>query len=225
MTAALTGTAPLTGLAPFTVTASRDYDPEVSALPAMSLGRYEIDGNGGEAARRLFAAGARHVRLPRPVDLTDPADGAWSVRALSFVGDLTSMAISVDWQLRTGPDPDAWRPYGHLHPPTAVLGTADPAATALAWRTTYYICKCVFRHGPGFVQVRDRRYGELRRFTIDEPEYHAAIEALTDGARADSIPQPVLDDLMGETLVLRLGDHLWWAPYRVRRWSEAPLVI
>lgn len=218
-------TSALTGTAPFTVTASRDYDPEVGTLPSMSLGRYEIDITGGEAARRLFAAGARHVTLPRPVDVTDAADAAWSVRALSFVGDLSSLAISVDWQLHTGPDPDAWRHYSHLHPPTAVLGTTDPAATALAWRNAYYICKCVFRHGPGFIQVRDRRYGELRRFTIDEPEYHDAIGALTDGARADAIPRPILDDLMGETLVLRLGDHLWWAPYRVRRWSEAPLVI
>ncbi len=215
----------LTGPAPFTVTASRDYEPEVSALPGMSLGSYEIDMPGGEAARRLFAAGARHVTLPRPVDVTDPADAAWSVRALSLVGDLSSLAIAVDWQLHTGRDPEAWRHYGHLHPPTAVLGTADPVATALAWRGAYYICKCVFRYGPGFVQVRDRRYGELRRFTIDEPEYHQAIDALVDGARADAIPGPVLDDLMGESLVLRLGDHLWWAPYRVRRWSEAPLVI
>ncbi|MEV7729563.1 DUF5825 family protein [Streptomyces sp. NPDC087917] len=215
----------LTGTGRFTVTASRDYDPEVGALPGMFLGRYEIDLAGGEAARRLFAAGARHVTLPRPVDVTDTADADWSVRALSFVGDLSSLAISVDWQLHTGPDPDAWRHYGHLHPPTAVLGTVDPAATALEWRNAYYICKCVFRYGPGFIQVRDRRFGELRRFTIDEPEYHEAIEALTDGARADAIPRPVLDDLMGEGLVLRFGDHLWWAPYRVRRWSEAPMVI
>ncbi|WP_428936351.1 DUF5825 family protein [Streptomyces sp. ACT015] len=214
-----------TAAAPFLVTAARDYDPEVSALPGMSLGRYEIDLSGGEAARRLFAAGARHVTLPRPVDVTDPADAAWTVRALSFVGALSSMAISVDWRIRTGPDPDAWRPYSHLHPPTAVLGPPDPAATALAWRTTYYICKCVYRHGPGFLQVRDRRYGELRRFTIDEPEYHAAVAGLADGAHAGTVPEPVLADLMAETLVLRFGDHLWWAPYRVRRWSEAPLVI
>ncbi|WP_330176713.1 DUF5825 family protein [Streptomyces sp. NBC_01498] len=221
MTPALT----LTGPVPFTVTASRDYDPEVGTLPGMSLGHHEIDGDGGEAARRLFAAGARHVTLPRPVDVTDTADAAWSVRALSFVGDLSSLAVSVDWQINTGPDPEAWRHYSHLHPPTAVLGAADPEATALEWRNAYYICKCVFRYGPGFMQVRDRRYGELRRFTIDEPEYHEAIRTLTDGARADAIPRPILDDLMEETLVLRLGDHLWWAPYRVRRWSEAPLVI
>ncbi|MET4924283.1 DUF5825 family protein [Streptomyces sp. PSRA5] len=60
---------------------------------------------------------------------------------------------------------------------------------------------------------------------MDEPEYHEAIGTLTDGARDGAIPRPILDILMGETLVLRLGDHLWWAPYRVRRWSEAPLVI
>ncbi|WP_442270720.1 DUF5825 family protein [Streptomyces sp. M-16] len=34
--------------------------------------------------------------------------------------------------------------------------------------------------------MRDRRYGELRRFTLDEPEYHEAIAALADGARADT---------------------------------------
>ncbi|MFF4397227.1 DUF5825 family protein [Streptomyces sp. NPDC001480] len=209
----------------FTVTAWRDHDEAANELAGMRLDPQDIDGRGDDAARRLFEAGARRVVLPRPVDLTDETDGAWAVRALSFVGDLTSLAMAVDWQVRPAPGPDAWIPLSHLHPPTAVLGVPDPDGTLRRWRDGYYICKCIYRQGPGFVQVRDRRRGELRRFTIDEPEYRAAIELLADGAPAAGIPIAIMDDFLQEELAARIGEFLWWTPYRVRRWSQAPRVI
>ncbi|GAV38447.1 DUF5825 family protein [Streptomyces acidiscabies] len=209
----------------FTVTAWRDHDETVNELPGMRLDPQHIDGPGGAAARRLFEAGARRVALPRPVDLTDETDAAWTVRALSFVGDLTSLAVAVDWQVHPGPGPDAWIPLSHLHPPTSLLGVPDPEGALRRWRDSYYICKCVYRQGPGFVQVRDRRHGELRRFTIDEPEYRAAIDLLTDGAPASRVPGPILDDFLQEELAARIGEFVWWMPYRVRRWSQAPRVL
>ncbi|KUN81502.1 hypothetical protein AQJ66_24195 [Streptomyces bungoensis] len=209
----------------FTVTAWRDHDEAANELPGMRLDPQDIDGRGDDAARRLFEAGARRVVLPRPVDLTDETDAAWAVRALSFVGDLTSLAIAVDWQVRFAAGSDAWIPLSHLHPPKAVLGVPDPDGTLRRWRDGYYICKCIYRQGPGFVQVRDRRRGELRRFTIDEPEYRAAIELLADGAPAVDVPTAITDDFLQEELAARIGEFLWWMPYRVRRWSQAPRVI
>ncbi|MGY1495200.1 DUF5825 family protein [Streptomyces sp. QTS52] len=209
----------------FTVTAWRDHDEAANELAGMRLGPLGIEGRGGDAARRLFEAGARRVVLPRPVDLTDETDAAWAVRALSFVGDLTSLAMAVDWQVRPAAGPDAWIPLSHLYPPTAVLGVSDPDGTLRRWRDGYYICKCVYRQGPGFVQVRDRRRGELRRFTIDEPEYRAAIELLADGAPVADVPTAIVDDFLQEELAAQLGEFLWWMPYRVRRWPQAPRVI
>ncbi|QNP75338.1 hypothetical protein IAG44_42005 [Streptomyces roseirectus] len=209
----------------FTVTAWRDHDAAANALPGMRLDPRTVDGAGGEAARRLFDAGARRVALPRPVDLTDESDAAWTVRALSFVGDLTSLAVAVDWQVRPAPGADTWIPLSHLHPPTALLGAPDADAALRRWRDGYYICKCVYRQGPGFIQVRDRRRGELRRFTIDEPEYRAAIGLLADGAPIAALPTAVTDDFLQEELAARVGEFLWWMPYRVRRWSQAPRVI
>ncbi|NEA64027.1 DUF5825 family protein [Streptomyces sp. SID12488] len=209
----------------FTVTAWRDHDEAANELAGMRLGSQDVDGSGGDAARRLFDAGARRVVLPRPVDLTDETDAAWAVRALSFVGDLTSLAIAVDWQVRPAAGPDAWIPLSHLHPPTAVLGVPDPDGTLRRWRDGYYICKCIYRQGPGFIQVRDRRRGELRRFTIDEPEYRAAIELLADGAPVDAVPTAIVDDFLQEELAARLGEFLWWMPYHVRRWPQAARVI
>ncbi|MDF3292613.1 DUF5825 family protein [Streptomyces silvisoli] len=210
---------------PFTVRAWRDHDTTASELPGMCLGDIEVDGAGGQAARKLFEAGARKVALPRPVDLTDAADTRWTVRALSFVGDLTSLAIAVDWQVRPGPGSGSWARLNHLHPPTALLDVPESQEALRTWRNGYYICKCVHRQGPGFVQVRDRRFGELRRFIIDEPVYQETIAALADGAPAAALPQDVVDDFVTEELAVRFGDHIWWAPYRVRRWPQAPMVI
>ncbi|MGW7003855.1 DUF5825 family protein [Streptomyces sp. NPDC054933] len=225
----MTAAAPTATLSspPFAIRGWRDHDTTAGNLPGMCLGDIAVEGAGGQAARTLFEAGARKVALPRPVDLTDGADTEWTVRALSFVGDLTSLAIAVDWQVRPGPGPGSWVRLNHLHPPTALLDVdAAEAEEALrTWRNGYYICKCVHRQGPGFIQVRDRRFGELRRFTIDEPAYQDTIAALADGAPTAALPPDVVNDFITEELAVRFGDHIWWAPYQVRRWTQAPMVI
>jgi uncharacterized protein DUF5825 len=43
------------------------------------------------------------------------------------------------------------------------------------WRSAYHPGKCFYRRGPGFLEVRDRRSGELSRFVIDDPTYVAAV--------------------------------------------------
>ncbi|GGP56842.1 hypothetical protein GCM10010278_37460 [Streptomyces melanogenes] len=54
----------------------------------------------------------------------------------------------------------------------------------------HHLCKCLRRQGSGFVQIRDRRWGDLRRFAADEPEYQEVIESLAYLAPADSVPIP-----------------------------------
>jgi hypothetical protein len=139
--------------------------------------------------------------------------------------ELTSWAIVTDWQLLVGEHLDVWQRLNHLHPPRQLPDHPDAEEVLAGWRDTFYLCKCVYRHGPGFVQVRDRRSGSLLRFTIDDPEYLAAIETLLPGAPSDAVPPGVLDDFIAEGLAGVAGDLAWWLPYRVRRWPYPSMIV
>lgn len=220
-----------TGTGELTVTAWRDYDPEVCALPGMDLGRRTLAAGVAEECERLWADGARRVRLAEAVDLTSTAtpEGARrAVRQLSLVRDLTARAVLVEWELRSASaDPESWRPLGHLQPPQALHGLPEPVAAEqlAAWRSGHYVGLCLWRQGPGFVQIRDRRWGNLARFTVDEPHYLEAIDHLSYGAAAEEVPADALSDFLGEQLVLPIGHLRWWAPYRVLRWSNGGIIV
>ncbi|MFG3281371.1 DUF5825 family protein [Streptomyces sp. NPDC048111] len=213
-----------------TVAAWRDYDPAACELPGMYLGEVELTGPLGEESDRLWESGARRVRLPEAVDLADldaPGAAERAVRALSLVRDLTARAVLVEWKLRLDPaaPADTWRTLSHLQPPRRLEGPADAAGDLRTWREGHYLCKCLWRQGPGFVQIRDRRWGDLRRFTAEEPEYHEAIGALVYGTPADSVAPAVLADFLEERLVLQVGGLAWWLPYRVNRWIQEAMAI
>ncbi|WP_369216144.1 DUF5825 family protein [Streptomyces flavofungini] len=209
-----------------TLLAWRDYDPAACELPGMSLGEVPLPGPARGQAERLWDLGARRVRLPAPVDLADTVDPAAALYGLSLVRDLTARAVMVEWELRLAPDAgESWRVLSHLQPPTALLGPADAEESLRLWRRGHYLCKCLWRKGPGFIQIRDRRWGELRRFTADEPEYETAIGHLDYGTPADTVPPAVLDDFRSEQLVLDIGSHAWWLPYRVSRWLQQSIAI
>ncbi|PJE95318.1 hypothetical protein CUT44_23790 [Streptomyces carminius] len=215
--------------APPVVVAWRDYDPDACGLPGMGLGEVEVAGPVAAEVERLWELGVRRVRLPRPVDLGavgDPGAAARAVRDLCLVRDLTARAVFTEWRLRLAPEPaDAWQVLSHLQPPRELTGTADAAEALSRWRAGHYLCKCLWRQGPGFVQIRDRRWGDLRRFTADEPEYRQAIEVLSYGAPADTVPAPVLADFREERLVADVGPLAWWLPYRVRRWIQEAMTV
>ncbi|MCK1823382.1 DUF5825 family protein [Streptomyces sp. XM83C] len=215
--------------APFPVTAWRDHDDRARALPGMGLGTIDLPEVTGQACDGLWRLGARRVALHEPVDLTVSGDAGArrAVDLLCLVRELTARAVLVDWELRLPGEEgaDQWRLLSHLHPPLRIEGVPDAEEALYTWRTQHYLCKFVWRRGPGFVQIRDRRWGELRRFTADEPEYQAAIEALDFGTDHRDVPPAVLADLAGELLVLRVGDLGWWLPYRVNRWLQEAMAI
>ncbi|WP_020129142.1 DUF5825 family protein [Streptomyces sp. 303MFCol5.2] len=214
----------------------RDYDPVACALPGMFLGDIALTGPVAEECDRLWELGARRVRLSDVVDLSDtgtPDAAARAVRTLSTVRDLTARAVLVEWDLRPDPDggatatEDVSRLLSHLQPPQRIEGV-DPARAEDAlrtWRNGHYLGKCLWRQGPGFVQIRDRRWGDLRRFTVDEPHYQEAIERLAYGAPASAVPADALADLREERLVLAVGGVQWWLPYRVNRWLQEAMTI
>ncbi|WP_405625541.1 DUF5825 family protein [Streptomyces sp. NBC_00016] len=214
----------------------RDYDPVACALPGMFLGDIALTGPVAEECDRLWELGARRVRLSDVVDLADtgtPDAAARAVRTLSMVRDLTARAVLVEWDLRPDPDggatatEDVSRLLSHLQPPQRIEGV-DPARSEDAlrtWRNGHYLGKCLWRQGPGFVQIRDRRWGDLRRFTVDEPHYQEAIERLAYGAPESAVPPDALADLREERLVLAVGGVQWWLPYRVNRWIQEAMTI
>ncbi|GAA5608955.1 hypothetical protein CP981_34320 [Streptomyces platensis] len=212
-----------------TLHAWRDYDKDACALPGMSLGAVDLTAPPDDQAARLWELGARRVEFTGEIDLTavdDPADADRAVRSLCLIRDLTARAVLVQWQLRLPPEPDdGWRDLSHLQPPRTLTGPTDPAAALAEWRNGHYLCKCLWRQGPGFVQIRDRRWGELRRFTAEEPEYQQAIDRLSYGAPLRDVPPAIAADFLAERLVSRTGPLLWWLPYRVNRWIQEAMAV
>ncbi|MFF7751792.1 DUF5825 family protein [Streptomyces sp. NPDC007971] len=210
------------------VQAWRDHDSEARTLPGMSLGHVPLDADPGDA-ERLWAMGARRAELDAPVDLT--AAGGAAARAavdrLCLVRDLTARAVQVDWDLCLPPDraDHLWKVLSHLHPPRTLAGPADADTALHAWRTRHYLCKLVWRRGPGFLQIRDRRWGDLRRFTADDPRYPAAIARLDRGVHQADVAADILEELTAEHLVLRAGDLAWWLPYHVSRWLQEAMAV
>ncbi|MBC7270403.1 MAG: hypothetical protein H5T76_17135 [Streptomyces sp.] len=213
----------------FAVRAWRDHDEEACGLPGMSLGTIRLPEVTGEVCDDLWRDGVRRVALDEPVDLaaTGAAAARRAVGLLSLVRELTARAVHVDWELRLPDDgeEDTWKLLSHLRPPRALANVRDAEAALYAWRTNHYLCKFLWRRGPGFLQIRDRRWGELRRFTADEAEYGAAVRALEFGADHTEVDAAVLAEFTEELLVLRVGDVAWWLPYRVNRWLQEAMAI
>lgn len=199
----------------------RDRLDEAKALPGMALGTASVR---ADAAERLFAAGVRQVDLRDTVDLSGGAPPE-AVAALTLVRDLTGMGVEVRWRLAYDGGGDLVGDLGHLHPPAQILGPADAADIRRRWREDFFLCKCVHRRGPGFVQVRDRRSGRLHLLTIDEPDYLRAIDVLLAGARAGKVPPDIVGAFEQERLVATVGGILWWLPYRVRRWPLPAMTV
>ncbi|MEU5633171.1 DUF5825 family protein [Streptomyces rishiriensis] len=219
----------MTATAPnVTVRAWRDLDPQARDLPGMSLGTFPVT-HQIQQVDRLWDLGVRHAELDTTVDLSsdDPATHRRAVDRLCLVRDLTARAVSVDWDLRLSPQESAqqWKVLSHLQPPRTVTGLDDAEGALHAWRTRHYLCKLVWRRGPGFVQIRDRRWGELRRFTAEEPRYHEAIALLAPGAHHTAVPADIVEEFIAEHLVLRVGDLAWWLPYRVSRWLQEAMTV
>jgi len=148
------------------------------------------------------------------------------VWTMVLLRELTSWSVAVDWELAVGPDTaELWQRLNHLCPPRALPGHPEEAEVLARWRETYYLCKCAYRHGPGFVEVRDRRAGPLSRFVIDDPAYLSTMDALLPGTRAADLPAGILDAFVTEGLAGQAGELAWWLPYRIRRWPWPSMIV
>jgi hypothetical protein len=207
----------------------RDHDEELLAAPGIAMGEWAAPDPGSDpaaAVAALYRDGVRRVAFDRPVDLTGELDKATLVQAMVLLRELTSWSVAVDWELAVGPATvDLWLRLNHLCPPRALPGHPDEESVLAKWRETFYLCKCGYRRGPGFVEVRDRRAGPLSRFVIDDPAYLSTVDALLPGAPAASLPAAILEEFVAEGLAGQAGDLAWWLPYRVRRWPWPSMIV
>ncbi|WP_326595068.1 DUF5825 family protein [Streptomyces sp. NBC_01803] len=211
---------------PLTLRAWRDYDAHTLDVPDMYLGEVEVSGPPASAVDRLWELGARRVEIPGRIDLADPADAARTVYLLSLIRDLTAQAVFTQWRLTlpAAGEPE-WTLFSHLQPPAVLVGLPDGEEVLKRWRDGHFVGKCLWRRGPGFFQLRDRRWGDLRRFTVTDDAYLRAIDTLVPGATADAVPAPVLAAFEAERLVHRIGDWVCWLPYSNRRWAQSAMLI
>ncbi|MDQ1294194.1 MAG: hypothetical protein QG608_2077 [Actinomycetota bacterium] len=235
------GTGGTAGDPPWELRLWRDHDPGVHGISGIDLGRLPVRTRPRALVGDLYARGVRRVRLDRPVDLSGAMSPRTLVDGMILLQELTAWGIVVDWTVRWGENQQIWEQLQHVYPPqefapvSAAPGSAAPAsattgeaalpAELVHWRKTFYLCKCFYRRGPGFLQVRDRRRGVLSRFVIDDPRYLDAVDRLLDGAPVEDLPQDVLGDFVQEGLAGTAGTLGWWLPYRVRRWPWPAVMV
>ena len=211
----------------------RDHDPALRDQPGMRLGRHRVTGDWARWAAEWDRAGARGLRLDRPVVLC--ADGGPDdAGALALIRELTSRAIAVDWEARCHAGCDDAGLFSHLWPPSQLYHGESPSQVhcgegpdevGRGWRERYFPAKCVFRQGPGFLEVRDRRFGSLELFTIDDPEWIDAVGAMAEGAPPATVPADARTAFAEARLTVERAGSIWWLPARIRRWPFPPLLV
>lgn len=170
--------------------------------------------------------GVHTMRWNDSIDLRKPA----GLAELSVLRDATARGIVTDWELvlpapeaQFAPDIDETL-LAHLYPPRSIDGEGSHDWIP-SWRDGFFIGKLVYRHGPGFIQVRDRRGGKLELYVIDEARHLNAIAASARGCSPAAIDQVVLAELLRARLVLLVADRLLWLPYRIQRWPLPPMAV
>ncbi|MEU6708212.1 RiPP maturation radical SAM C-methyltransferase [Streptomyces wuyuanensis] len=200
-----------------TLTCWKDYEPACRILPGMCLGDITVDAPPAVSAQSLWDQGARRVELPGWTVLAPDGDDEQTCHVLSLVRDMTSLAVFVDWRLVLEEGAPPWRMLSHLHPPSEIRAGADGDEILRQWREQYYLGKFVWLRGPGFIQIRDRRWTGLRRFTLTDSQELAAVEALTNGDPEFPVSRYILDAFRAEDLTIRIDGRTWFAPYLMRR--------
>lgn len=196
----------------------RHGDAAVRAMPNMHLGDRVLGGDVADEAHQIYQSGARFVSIEPVVDLSGRPGTEHMIPVLSFIRELTSYGLEVDWRAGLAPDGPEWWVFSHLFPPSVLEGPRGDEVLAV-WRARYHIGRCFLRRGPGFVQIRDRRHAGLRRLTVSDGPFVSAIESLLADRGADSVPDQAMSVFEKQHLAVRIGGGVWWAPYRLRRWA------
>lgn len=196
--------------------------PEGQHRGSRSIAILDVDDASAQIlkADALYDSGVRRVRLRRAVDLSAPTTR--DLRALDFVKMGTARGLQIQWAVATEMSCQDRQALSHLQAPISVAGSGVPWLDE--WRNGFFLGRCIWRQGPGFIQIRDRRSQRLVTFNLTDPEYLAAFYALDRGEPYD-LPAHVTTDLLNEGLVLQYADMLWLAPYQIVRWPFPSMTI
>jgi len=179
----------------------------LSAAPAPTL---------AGLAGLLPSLSLRAVELAEPVVFgTSPRE---DLQLLRILRDATSHGVRLHWTLAGRPC-HPLRTHTHLVPP--VRGTSEAsAAYAASWTAAYRYGAFYYRHGPGFVTIKDVRDGaSASRMVIDEgADVFEALAAAHTLAEAGPVDPAILDVAAEAGLLLRTGDDVLVLPYRMRHW-------
>lgn len=204
------------------LTWSCDYRPRQPGADIEATWRTPLpDGALDGWALDRFREGARHAALHEPVDLTDAATPATALRHLAVIRELTSVGIPVDWSVRLS-TADDWKRLVHLTPPRhlhlAEEPKEGPGHALRAWRAAHLPGMCIWRRGPGFIEIRDHRGDPPRVDLLDEPAALAAQRTAADGSTARALPSDLSADWLRRNLLLAVGPQVLWLPCRPHRW-------
>lgn len=193
-----------------------------ASAPADVVRTEAIHPDSAAQADRLFRDGIREVVFTEPVRLPD--GGPTTCAALGLLRELGAWGVACRWVLLSDGGQPGWLPLSHLPPPVEASDGDGPMALD-AWCDSYFPCKCLYREGPGFIQIRDRRSGVLDRYTVDDPAFVEAVRALSSGADPERVDRAAVEAFVDSGLIVPVGDLLWWAPARVRRWPIPAMVV
>ncbi|GAA2398755.1 hypothetical protein GCM10010191_01910 [Actinomadura vinacea] len=172
-------------------------------------------------AGNLYRSGVRTVELDEPVDLAAPSPV--DCRRLDIVRLATARGMRVIWELRAMSPSIGANELSHLHPPRRIGDDPDGTRKIAAWWEGFYLGRCCWRQGPGFLQIRDRRDRRLVKYTLTEPDLIAALHELDQGNH--SVSAETVGPLLEERLVLAMGELFWLAPYRMVRWPDPSMTV
>ncbi|MCX4474585.1 DUF5825 family protein [Micromonospora sp. NBC_01655] len=163
------------------------------------------------------------VRLAEPVDLC-ALPGHAIVRIIALLRECSSIGARVTWSLILGAEQlDLIPRLDHLPAPDRMTVRGREASAVGPWRSTGNFGLLYFRRGPGFLSVVDQRPESGRRVVLDDPAMvDVFVRGLEGCAWAEVTRNPghaaAARDLVGDGLVLRLGDHCVTLPVHMRSW-------
>jgi len=167
---------------------------------------------------RLAARGIVEVQVPWEVEIS-AEQPEQSIQFLRFLRDCTAHRVNVKWRGKVS-DPARSQSFHHLLPPS-VEGT--PPEAVQAWGKNHAYGQLYWRLGPNFLTIKDMRAGREARFTLDDGPLRDVFTKLQvpqpwAALKDDPVSQEVVESLMEEDLVVRLGDWVVALPYQLQHW-------
>ncbi|WP_224247953.1 RiPP maturation radical SAM C-methyltransferase [Hyalangium gracile] len=168
---------------------------------------------------QLAARGVVEVQVPWEMEIGDQRPEE-SVHFLRFLRDCTARRVNVKWKGAIS-EPVRAQSFHHLLPPSVQDGKLPE--TLQDWGNKHYYGQFYWRSGTNFLLIKDMRVGREARFTLDEGPLREVFKKLAmpqpwEALKDDPVNQEVLESLMGEDLVLRLGDWFVALPYQMQHW-------